>query len=90
MRIGIDLGGTKTEALALGADGVFLSNGPGDPAAVAGAPEIVRRIAVDRNNTADQNARLFALVNAAMGDAGRRPVSMSCSTSRPGRPITSA
>jgi len=33
------------DVLALGADGVFLSNGPGDPAAVAGVPEIVRRIA---------------------------------------------
>lgn len=32
--------------------------------------QIVRRIAIDRTNTADQNARLFALVNAAMGDAG--------------------
>lgn len=33
------------ETLALGIDGVFLSNGPGDPAAVAKAPEIVRRLA---------------------------------------------
>lgn len=33
------------EALGLGADGVFLSNGPGDPAAVAKAPEIVRELA---------------------------------------------
>ena len=33
------------EALARGVDGVFLSNGPGDPAAVAKAPEIVREIA---------------------------------------------
>ncbi len=31
---------------------------------------IVRRIAIDRKNTEAQNARLFALVNAAMGDAG--------------------
>lgn len=31
---------------------------------------IVRRIAEDQGNTVDQNARLFALVNAAMGDAG--------------------
>ncbi len=32
--------------------------------------QIVREIAINRNNTADDNARLFALVNAAMGDAG--------------------
>lgn len=32
--------------------------------------QIVRRVAIDRNNSPDQNARLFALVNAAMGDAG--------------------
>lgn len=31
---------------------------------------IIRRIADARGNTIDQNARLFALVNAAMGDAG--------------------
>jgi carbamoyl-phosphate synthase small subunit len=33
------------DVLALEPDGVFLSNGPGDPAAVVGVPEIVRRIA---------------------------------------------
>jgi carbamoyl-phosphate synthase small subunit len=33
------------EALALEPDGVFLSNGPGDPAAVSYAPGMVRRIA---------------------------------------------
>lgn len=32
--------------------------------------QIVRRVAVARNNTEDQNARLFALVNVAMADAG--------------------
>jgi vanadium chloroperoxidase len=32
--------------------------------------QIVRVVAQDRNNTARDNARLFALVNAAMGDAG--------------------
>lgn len=32
--------------------------------------QIVRVIAEKRNNTWDQNARLFALINAAMGDAG--------------------
>ncbi len=32
--------------------------------------QIVRLIAMQRNNTLEQNARLFALVNAAMGDAG--------------------
>jgi len=32
------------EILALGADGVLLSNGPGDPADVRGAPETVRRL----------------------------------------------
>lgn len=32
--------------------------------------QIVREVAVSKGNTADQNARLFALVNAAMGDAG--------------------
>jgi carbamoyl-phosphate synthase small subunit len=34
------------EVLALAPDGVFLSNGPGDPAAVSEVPEIVRRIAL--------------------------------------------
>jgi carbamoyl-phosphate synthase small subunit len=33
------------EALALEPDAVFLSNGPGDPRAVAGVPEIVRELA---------------------------------------------
>jgi Vanadium chloroperoxidase N-terminal domain len=32
--------------------------------------QIVREVAIARGNTVDQNARLFALVNAAMGDAG--------------------
>jgi hypothetical protein len=32
--------------------------------------QIVRMIADDQGNAIDQNARLFALVNAAMGDAG--------------------
>ncbi|NJN39322.1 MAG: vanadium-dependent haloperoxidase [Acaryochloridaceae cyanobacterium CSU_3_4] len=32
--------------------------------------QIVRRLAIAKNNTEAQNARLFALVNAAMGDAG--------------------
>lgn len=32
--------------------------------------QIVREIAIQRGNNADDNARLFALVNAAMGDAG--------------------
>lgn len=32
--------------------------------------QIVREIALQRGNNADANARLFALVNAAMGDAG--------------------
>jgi vanadium chloroperoxidase len=32
--------------------------------------QIVRAVAIAQNNTVDQNARLFALVNAAMGDAG--------------------
>ncbi|WP_080237845.1 vanadium-dependent haloperoxidase [Spirosoma rigui] len=32
--------------------------------------QIVRRLAIARNNTPAQNARLFALVNVAMGDAG--------------------
>jgi carbamoyl-phosphate synthase small subunit len=35
------------DALALEPNGVFLSNGPGDPAAVSYAPENVRRIAAD-------------------------------------------
>lgn len=46
-----------------------------DGAAKLGTPprlynQIVREIAKSRNNSVDQNARLFALVNAAMGDAG--------------------
>jgi hypothetical protein len=32
--------------------------------------QIVRRVAIAKGNTEDQNARLFALVNVAMGDAG--------------------
>jgi hypothetical protein len=32
--------------------------------------QIVREVAFAKGNTVDQNARLFALVNAAMGDAG--------------------
>lgn len=32
--------------------------------------QIVREIAMQRSNSVDDNARLFALVNAAMGDAG--------------------
>jgi hypothetical protein len=32
--------------------------------------QIVRKVAEDQGNTVAQNARLFALVNAAMGDAG--------------------
>ena len=34
-----------SEALALEPDAIFLSNGPGDPAAVEGVPEIVRELA---------------------------------------------
>jgi PAP2 superfamily len=46
-----------------------------DGAAELGTPprlynQIVRKLAIKRNNTVAQNARLFALVNAAMGDAG--------------------
>ena len=36
---------SAAETMALNPDGVFLSNGPGDPAAVDYAPEIVRKIA---------------------------------------------
>jgi vanadium chloroperoxidase len=32
--------------------------------------QIIRRVAVEQNNTEGDNARLFAFVNAAMGDAG--------------------
>jgi Vanadium chloroperoxidase N-terminal domain/PAP2 superfamily len=32
--------------------------------------QIVRQVALEQNNSEEQNARLFALVNAAMGDAG--------------------
>ncbi|MEG4320721.1 MULTISPECIES: hypothetical protein [unclassified Microcoleus] len=32
--------------------------------------QIVRTVAIAQNNSVEQNARLFALVNAAMGDAG--------------------
>ncbi|MCY7390415.1 MAG: phosphatase PAP2 family protein [Leptolyngbyaceae cyanobacterium CAN_BIN12] len=46
-----------------------------DGAAGLGTPprlynQIVRAVAIGRNNNSDQNARLFALVNVAMGDAG--------------------
>jgi Vanadium chloroperoxidase N-terminal domain/PAP2 superfamily len=46
-----------------------------DGAAELGTPprlynQIVRTVALHRNNSVDQNARLFALVNASMGDAG--------------------
>ncbi|MCA1995476.1 MAG: phosphatase PAP2 family protein [Coleofasciculus sp. S288] len=46
-----------------------------DGAAELGTPprlynQIVRTVAIAQNNNTDQNARLFALVNAAMGDAG--------------------
>ena len=36
---------TASEVLALRPDGVFLSNGPGDPAAVIGAPDLIRGLA---------------------------------------------
>ena len=36
---------TAAEVLAVKPDGVFLSNGPGDPAAVTGAPEMIRGLA---------------------------------------------
>ena len=32
--------------------------------------QVVRQVAIAKGNTVDDNARLFALVNAAMGDAG--------------------
>ncbi|MGH7718192.1 MAG: glutamine-hydrolyzing carbamoyl-phosphate synthase small subunit [Gemmatimonadaceae bacterium] len=35
------------EALSLEPDGVFLSNGPGDPAAISYAPSIIRRLATE-------------------------------------------
>ena len=38
-------GSTAEEVLAAKPDGVFLSNGPGDPAAVTGAPEMIRNVA---------------------------------------------
>ncbi len=41
-RTGGDAGG---EAMELGPDGVFLANGPGDPAAVSYAPAIIRTLA---------------------------------------------
>lgn len=46
-----------------------------DGAAELGTPprlynQIIRTLAISRGNSVDQNARLFALVNAAMGDAG--------------------
>jgi carbamoyl-phosphate synthase small subunit len=37
----VPAGTTAEEALALGPDGVFLSNGPGDPGCVAGVPDAV-------------------------------------------------
>src|SRR6266481_1725617 len=36
---------TATDVLARKPDGVFLSNGPGDPAAVTGAPDLIRGLA---------------------------------------------
>ena len=36
---------TAADILARGADGVFLSNGPGDPAAVEGGPDLIRGLA---------------------------------------------
>jgi carbamoyl-phosphate synthase small subunit len=39
---------TAEEALALAPDAIFLSNGPGDPAAVAGVRETVRRLAREK------------------------------------------
>ncbi|MEI6234572.1 MAG: glutamine-hydrolyzing carbamoyl-phosphate synthase small subunit [Planctomycetota bacterium] len=36
---------TAADVFALKPDGVFLSNGPGDPAAVTGAPELIRGLA---------------------------------------------
>ncbi len=46
-----------------------------DGAAELGTPprlynQIVRKLAIEKCNTTDQNARLFALVNASMADAG--------------------
>jgi len=46
-----------------------------DGAAELGTPprlynQIIRAVAIAKMNSVDQNARLFALVNAAMGDAG--------------------
>lgn len=46
-----------------------------DGAAELGTPprlynQIVRRLAIHRNNSTERNARLFALVNVAMADAG--------------------
>lgn len=32
--------------------------------------QVIRALAIDKNNTLEQNARLFALVNVAMADAG--------------------
>jgi carbamoyl-phosphate synthase small subunit len=45
---------TADETLALHPDGVFLSNGPGDPAAVSYAPAMVRQIA-------DQGVPIFGI-----------------------------
>jgi vanadium chloroperoxidase len=44
------------------------ANGLGTPPRLYN--QIVRTLAIARNNSTDQNARLFALVNAALGDAG--------------------
>lgn len=44
------------------------ANGLGTPPRLYN--QIIRTLAIARNNNMDQNARLFALVNAAMGDAG--------------------
>ncbi|OUC12585.1 MAG: hypothetical protein B0A82_22140 [Alkalinema sp. CACIAM 70d] len=49
-----------------------------DGAAELGTPprlynQIIQIIAIARNNSTDQNVRLFALINATMGDAGIMP-----------------
>jgi hypothetical protein len=44
------------------------ANGLGTPPRLYN--QVVREIAISRNNTPEQNARLFALVNCALGDAG--------------------
>ena len=40
---------TAEEALAEDPDGIFLSNGPGDPDAIAYAPDIIRTLATERD-----------------------------------------